>query len=519
MSNYTLSLLIPSRNEQFFKTIEDILEHKRGNTQILVGLDGSWPHQGIPDHKDVVILHYTESIGQRAITNQLARLSKAKFLMKIDAHCAFDEGFDTKMMALMEDDITMVPVMRNLHAFDWVCPDGHRRYQGPSGVCKECGKETKQEIMWIPKTNPQSTAYRFDKTMKFQYWNDWGKKQKGDLTETMSIQGSCFMVTRDKYWELDLCSEKFNSWGQQGVEVACKTHLSGGRVLVNRTTWYAHLFRTQGGDFGFPYELSGKDVEKNREISRELFKNNKWEKAIHPFSWLIEKFNPPEWGVSKGILYYTNNKINMRLGRKIRDQLQKSGLPITSVSLKPMDFGKNIHYKGKSSYETMFKQILTGLESMTEDIIYFAENDVLYHPDHFKFTPEKKDVFYYNGNYWMLRLKDGFAVHYNVSPLSGLVAYKEALIKHFRERVEYIEKNGFSFQIGFEPFTHKRIPWKTWYSSEIFMPEDPNIDIAHSENATWKRWKQSQFRKKPKFWEESKGWLIKGWDKPICDII
>jgi hypothetical protein len=215
--------------------------------------------------------------------------------MKVDAHCAFDQGFDRKMIEKMEDDITMIPVMRNLHAFDWVCPDGHKRYQSPSGDCKECGKPTIMNIVWIAKKNPQSTCYRFDTDLHFQYWNEKGKELKGDLTESMSIQGSAFMVTRDKYFELDLCSEDFNSWGQQGVEVACKTWLSGGRVMVNRTTWYAHMFRTQGGDFGFPYENQQSKIDENRKISRELFLNNKWDKAVRPFKWLLDKFQPPDW--------------------------------------------------------------------------------------------------------------------------------------------------------------------------------------------------------------------------------
>src|SRR4030065_2382717 len=127
--------------------------------------------------------------------------------MKVDAHCAFDQGFDVKMIADMQDDWTMLPVMRNLHAFDWVCPDGHRRYQSPSGVCTECGKETVRDVVWIAKTNPQSTSYRFDSTLHFQYHGEYKKKQIGDLVETMSIQGSCFMVTKEKYFELSLCDE------------------------------------------------------------------------------------------------------------------------------------------------------------------------------------------------------------------------------------------------------------------------------------------------------------------------
>ena len=133
-----------------------------------------------------------------------------KYVMKVDAHCAFAQGFDRIMLEDMQDDITMAPLMRNLHAFDWVCPDGHRRYQGPSGPCQEeiierdpdgieskrtCGKPTTMDVVWIAKPSPQSTAYRFDKTLHFQYWNEYKKLQQGDLVETMSLQGSCFMMT------------------------------------------------------------------------------------------------------------------------------------------------------------------------------------------------------------------------------------------------------------------------------------------------------------------------------------
>lgn len=292
-----LSILIPSRNEMFLnKTVEDILRNKRGNTEILVGLDGNWPLEPLQDHPDVILLHYTTPIGQRAITNQLARLSKAKYVAKTDAHCAFDEGFDVKLMNDMQDDWTMVPIMKNLHAFDWVCTDGHARYQSPSGNCTECGKPTTMNVIWYAKPNPASKFYRFDKDLHFQYWREYKKRPqaKGDIAETMTIQGSFFLMTRDKYWDLEICDEQHGSWGQQGVEVACKTWLSGGRVVVNKKTWYAHMFRTQGADFGFPYENDS--IDQARAYSKDLWLNNKWPKAKYDLKWLLDKFAPvPDW--------------------------------------------------------------------------------------------------------------------------------------------------------------------------------------------------------------------------------
>lgn len=294
-----LSVLIPSRNEQFAsRTVQDILEHMEGDTEIVVVLDGAPADPPIPIHPRVRGVYLPESIGQRAATNLACRMSEAKYVLKCDAHCAFDQGFDVKLMADMQDDWTVVPIMRNLHVFDWICPDGHRRYQSPSGPCKECGRPTTQDIVWYPKPSPQSRAYCFDAEPHFQYFREFSKRKegRGDLTETMSLQGSCWMLTRDKYWELEICDEAFGSWGSQGIEVAVKTWLSGGRVMVNQKTWYAHCFRTQGGDFGFPYPISGNQVDHAKKYARELFFTNSWGKQVRPLSWLVKRFWPiPGW--------------------------------------------------------------------------------------------------------------------------------------------------------------------------------------------------------------------------------
>jgi len=552
-----LSVLIPARNEMFLgKTIEDILSSIEGNTEVIVILDGYKPDPPLKSDPRVTLIYHTESIGQRAATNEAAKLSKAKYLMKCDAHCAFDKGFDVKMIQEMHDDWTMVPIMRNLHAFDWVCPDGHRRYQGPSGPCLECKKPTERDVVWIAKTNPSSKSYCFDSTPHFQYFGEYIKRPEAqaEITETMSLQGSCWMLTRDKYWELNICDEKFGSWGSQGIEVAVKTWLSGGRVAVNHKTWYAHMFRTQGGDFGFPYPISGAQQKHAQNYARDLFFNNNWPQQTRPLSWLVEKFWPvkgwteedlkklkankfmfstrklklgpgesePTEDPTKGIIYYSDCGLDEKIAKPVRDQIlsisQEKNIPIVSATLKRMDFGtKNIHFPSlKRGYLAMFKQIMAALEHSTADIIFFCEHDVLYHPAHFDFTPPDKETFYYNQNVWFLRLKDGHAMHYNVNQLSGLCGYKEALYTHFKERFELIEKEGFSRRMGFEPMTHNRIKWQNMFKLGTWKSRYPNIDIRHSGNSTGQRWKKSQFRNKKLLigWKESDT-KIHGWGNRI----
>lgn len=304
-----LSILIPSRNEMFLThTIDDALKQSRADTEIIAVLDGGWANPEVPQHPRVNIFHTGSTVGMRAATNYAARIAKGRYLMKVDAHCSFDEGFDQKMLefhAKVGDNVTSVPIMRNLWAFDWKCYRcGHRQYQGPTPNecpgCKKSGK-WKRKMVWQGKSNPQSWAFCFDSDPHFQYHQEYKnrpetKKMRDELgyTETMSLQGSCFMCSKELYWRLKLSDETLGNWGNQGIEVAAKTWLSGGRVLVNHATWYAHLFRTSGGDFSFPYALNG--VQSTKRNVKKIFWETGFDGQKYPLSWLVEKFWPvPGW--------------------------------------------------------------------------------------------------------------------------------------------------------------------------------------------------------------------------------
>ena len=544
--NIDLSILIPARNEMFLnQTIDSILEARQAITEIIVVLDGDWPVEPVPDNRWVTLVYHPRSVGQRAATNDAARLARGWCVMKCDAHCAFGPGFDAILLEDMEPGYTMVPMMYNLHAFDWVCPAcGHRQYQGPTPEkCPDCGEAMERDILWKPKPSPCTTAMRFDRDLKFQYWSGYKKHQEGDLVESMSLLGACWMVERDRYFELDICDEGHGGWGQQGTEVACKTWLSGGRLVVNKRTWFAHMFRTQGGDFGFPYPLSGRETRKARDYSQALWRADTpdelpdWDKAIYPLSWLIEKFAPvPDWDEkdwgkakkaarganptpavpsdeeesrmepTKGILYYTDNRLDPAIMRACQEQLNRMGLPIVSVSLAPLDFGQNLVIEAERGPLTMFRQILAGLEALDTDIVFFAEHDILYDPSHFAFTPEREDRFYYNNNVWKVDAETGRALFHYSNHTSQLCARRSLLLEHYRKRVAMVEADGFTRRMGFEPGTHGRAERVDDYKCETWMSERPNLDLRHKQNLTRTRWKREQFRNQ----RFTKGWTIAG---------
>jgi len=566
MNKYDLSILIPARNEIFLaQTVNDILSNIEGKTEIIVVLDGAWDEPKLPEDPRVTVVYQSTAIGQRASTNKACRLSQAKYVMKCDAHVAFDKGFDVKIMKAMEghDDWTVMPRLYNLHVFDWKCNKcGNRWYQGQTPqfchldqnekeINPNCDNKTDFErvMVWKPRLNRRSDFMRFDNDLHFQYFPEFGKRPEGqdEVADLMSILGACFVITRERYWDLNICDEEYGSWGGQGTEVACKSWLSGGRLVVYKGTWYSHLFRTQGGDFGFPYVQSGKQIDHARQMNRDFWFNNSWPKQTRPLSWMVEKFWPvPGWSdedlkkiqeegkkfyerknlssdvPTKGIIFYTDNQLSLKIAHRVQDNLMSIGLSIVSASLKPMNFGKNVCLPLKRGYLTMFKQMLSALEASTTDIVYFCEHDVIYHKSHFDFTPPKKDVWYYNVNVWKLNASTGHAVRTdNCRQVSGICVYRETAITHYKKRIamveEYLKNNGeegfnsYVRAMGFEPGTHNRQERVDSSSCESYSSEVANVDIRHGGNLTATKWSPDQFRNK----QYAEGWTeadeIPGW--------
>lgn len=287
-----VSVIIPSRNEGGYleKTIESLMENAEGEIEIIVVLDGWLPNNPIEvpvdDRRQVIWIHNPESIGQRQAINQAARQAKGEFVMKLDAHCAVAKGFDVILARDCEYDMTMIPRMYNLNV------------------------ET-----WEPKLN-KMTDYMFigllDGNLRAQYYDKRTARQYGlknlrqpsstkQIDDIMCCMGPCFFMHTRRFWELGGCDEAHGGWGQQGVEVACKAWLSGGRLVVNKNTWFAHWFRGGGVPVGhkkgFPYRLTQKTVNTARAYSNDLWMNNKWPQQVRTFEWLLNKFQPPGWDI------------------------------------------------------------------------------------------------------------------------------------------------------------------------------------------------------------------------------
>lgn len=575
MTKYHLSVLIPARNEHYYdidllaETITNVLANTSDRTEIIAVLDGYWPKQPLPVHSRVTILHHNQSIGQRAATNEAARIATGEYVMKLDAHCALDNNFDEKLLSTFAPHWTVTPALYNLLVFHWKCRAcSWLKDQSPKpGKCKQCnGRRFDQVKQWRPRDGSEGTdvdrkggkrtaylsAWRFDTRLEYTQWGELAKRQTGPIIDTMSLLGACWAMTRKRYREIEPSDERYGSWGQQGTEIACKTWLSGGELKTNTNTWFAHFFRV--GGIGFPYPDGGRK-ERAMARCREQWLENKWERQIHPLSWLIDKFSPvPDWTDANPVtqqvkqageefyrrkgqqvvtapaiikqkptklaLYYSCLTHDELLESAARANLKRStnGHELGCVTIgQRVDYGDwNIVVDRQKSGATMHYQILAGLERSNAGYVFLCESDVLYHPSHFEFTPSNDSTIFYNTNVWRVRWSDGHAVRTaNLQQVSGICARRELLLEHYRKRVQLIEANGGIFdtkRMAYEPGTRGKFGDERVANWES---EYPNLDITgHGNTLTTPHFSIDSFRNK----KYAEGWTetdepLPGWPK------
>lgn len=228
----------------------------------------------------------------------------------------------------------------------------------------------------------------------------------------------------------------------------------------------------------------------------------------------------------KGIIYYTDNRLEgglKHIALAVREQLLKSKLPITSCSLKPLDFGDNTVLDRESSVLSMYYQILTALEGSKGKYVFFCEHDTLYHQSHFEFTPPRDDTFYYNTNVWRCHLRSKKCITYdNLRSVSGICVNRELAVNHYTERLAHIYEKGFdkiegknpnwARTMGYEPGKKKRNGGFKDEKTEDWRSKYPNIDIRHHRTLTVLQMKPEAFNNTPVNWQETTLNKIPGWN-------
>lgn len=269
-----LSIIIPSRNEVYLeKTIQDVLTKAQGEIEVIVILDGYWPEKPLIEDSRLKIIHRGSPLGMRAAVNAGVAISKGEYILKCDAHCMFDKGFDKVLTKDCGKNWVVVPRRYALDPENW-------------------------KILDNPKY-PIDYMY-LSADLHGEVWNEKNKDQslqKLPIDDLMASQGSCWFMPKSYYEFLDLEDEEnYGKFWNEMQEISFKCWLSGGRMIVNKNTWYAHWHKTKGRG----YSLSGNEQDKALSYIKRWLINTAWHKQTLPFTWLIEKFWPvPTWNEDK----------------------------------------------------------------------------------------------------------------------------------------------------------------------------------------------------------------------------
>ena len=229
-----LSIIIPARTEKFLnKTILDVLNKATGEIEIFPVLDGygDTPYEKIIDKRVHYIslplpLNYERR--KRQAINAGVSISHGKYVMWMDAHCVVAPGFDEVLARDCEDNWVVVP----------------RRYKMDF---KKWDRDIETDRPPIDYVYPMWQYLKKKGRIAGYKWDIKSEARKDIMIDDIMItQGSFIFMTRKWFDKMGFMkTEGYTGWGQEGEEVCMTTVLNGGRAVVNKNTWYAHLHKGQ----------------------------------------------------------------------------------------------------------------------------------------------------------------------------------------------------------------------------------------------------------------------------------
>jgi len=236
-----LSIIIPSYKDQLLnRTIDSLLENATGDIEIIPVLDGYF--QEVKQDPRVHPIHLHQNKGMKNAINKGMSMARGEYVMRLDEHCMVAPGFDTEITKM---------------EYDWMVTP-RRFFLDP----------VKWEVMDIPPVDYEKLLI-IDEPKKFSgvRWTSRTEKLKDiPVDETMMMQGSC--VVMSKYWWntviQDLQWERYGTLYQDQTEMAFKTWKAGGKLMVNKNTWFAHKHRS------FPRTHNHDSVESRNTFAQML---------------------------------------------------------------------------------------------------------------------------------------------------------------------------------------------------------------------------------------------------------
>lgn len=258
-----LSVVIPSYKDPYlFKTIDDLLKNSELGEQleIIAVWDGYYPTVAVIQDSRVRYVHLGKNRGMRGAINAGVSVARGTFFMRLDEHCCFGKGFDRILTEACRDNEIMTARRYFLDPVKWEVMED-KGYVEHEKLSIQNVSETVRKFAGKP-------------------WKERDEKQKDVMvSESQALQGSMWIANREFYLKTvgEMQTEGYGPLIQDSVEVCMKYWKAGGRLMLNKNTWFAHKHR----DFNRTHNNGTKENPANQDtgykyaldVWEEFYKN------------------------------------------------------------------------------------------------------------------------------------------------------------------------------------------------------------------------------------------------------
>jgi glycosyltransferase involved in cell wall biosynthesis len=225
MDTIKLSVIIPDyKDPLLIKTIDSLLENSELGTalEIIAVIDGYEPEFALKEDPRVRYIKLGKNRGMRGAINAGVALARGEFIMRTDEHCIFGKGYDRILTETCEPNWIVTARRYFLDPVKW---------------------EVMEDKGYV---DYEKLVIQDEKKFSGSPWASRTEERKDTMIdETMAMQGSMWLMPR-AWWEkviVELDTINYGPLIQDSHEMQFKTWQAGGKLMLNKNTWFAHKHR------------------------------------------------------------------------------------------------------------------------------------------------------------------------------------------------------------------------------------------------------------------------------------
>ena len=217
-----LSVVAPDYKDPLLhKTIDSLLDNSESELEVIAVLDGCDSTLPFREDDRIKVVRLGRNRGMRGAINAGVRVAKGDYLMRTDEHCIFGQGYDRIITTQMDDNWIVSPRRYFLDPVKW----------------------ERMDLPYVDYEKLVTQHTRDGKKFAGHPWRERSEERKDIMIdETMAIQGSVWFM-KHSWWDKVIGELQTDGYGpliQDSHEMQFKTWQAGGKLMLNKNTWFAH---------------------------------------------------------------------------------------------------------------------------------------------------------------------------------------------------------------------------------------------------------------------------------------